>query len=508
MSTTSKLDRFQDQLEAARRANGHVAPPQNLEAEQAVLGAVLLADAALGQIVDVGLLPEDFYREAYGLIYQAMLDLHALGEPVDALTLVEQLRQAGRLDRVGGRAAVDLLSASCPSLPSAPRYAAIVRDASHLRQIQAAALKVQQAGSLDDAAAHAEDLRALQAAHAGAADGDWLTGIGMDPTAEPLEPLPYIDGFPFMHAASSAIISGKTGGGRSYLMEACAYDAAKAGVRVLYAGSEITLPEFHARSADIAQRRQDDLSDPILRALLDENVRYLPLVDLLQAAWANPVAWRTQVPERYDVVILDPVSAIADALGLDFLKDNAEYTRFYNTLIQPLVTAGLAVLMPDNEGHAEEAQGRPMGVAQKGNVGDLRFACKTIRGAILITAKKTRSVRAGHGDGQTWRFHEHDRTITRDPAPNQPTTDGDWAPTFLMDRISKWVKEHADQATRVILNKVEGSKQHKPIALDTLVRHGYIEAYQDGQATRHRHLRDYHDGDPITDQKGHPEATS
>src|SRR4051812_27801896 len=91
--------------------NGPVAPPQNLEAEQSVLGAVLLSDTALpALIIDERLHPDDFYRESHGRIYQAMLDLHSVGEPVDALTLVEHLKQAGDLGSVGGPAANELLA--------------------------------------------------------------------------------------------------------------------------------------------------------------------------------------------------------------------------------------------------------------------------------------------------------------------------------------------------------------------------------------------------------------
>ena len=70
-----------------------MAPPQNLEAEQSVLGAVLLSDTALpALIIDERLHPDDFYREGHGRIYKAMLDLHTLGEPVAALTLVAAIR--------------------------------------------------------------------------------------------------------------------------------------------------------------------------------------------------------------------------------------------------------------------------------------------------------------------------------------------------------------------------------------------------------------------------------
>src|SRR3954447_580345 len=105
-------------MSAPERTNGHgsangggrsfeggpVAPPQNLEAEQSVLGAVLLSDTTLpALIIDERLQPADFYREAHGVIFKAMLDLHGAGEPVDALTLIEHLKQSGQLDAVGGR---------------------------------------------------------------------------------------------------------------------------------------------------------------------------------------------------------------------------------------------------------------------------------------------------------------------------------------------------------------------------------------------------------------------
>src|SRR4051812_7473949 len=110
-------------MSAPQGTNGHaapfagpLAPPQNLEAEQSVLGAVLLSDTALpALIIDERLQPEDFYRESHGRIYQAMLDLHTLGEPVDALTLVEHLKQAEERGPGGGRAPPVLLPRSGPA---------------------------------------------------------------------------------------------------------------------------------------------------------------------------------------------------------------------------------------------------------------------------------------------------------------------------------------------------------------------------------------------------------
>ena len=120
------------------------APPQNLEAEQSVLGSVLLSDTTLpALIIDEGLQAADFYRPGHGAIYQAMLDLHSLGEPVDALTLVEHLKQAGQLEEVGGRGAIDLLSAAVPSVGNVRQYAKIVRDNALLRRLLHASYDIQ-----------------------------------------------------------------------------------------------------------------------------------------------------------------------------------------------------------------------------------------------------------------------------------------------------------------------------------------------------------------------------
>src|ERR687887_1128345 len=127
-----------------RMPDGPVAPPQNLEAEQSVLGAVLLSDTALpALIIDERLHPEDFYREGHGRIYQAMLDLHTLGEPVDALTLVEHLKQAGDLESVGGAAAVEFLAGSVPAVGNVRQYARIVRDNAMLRRLLRASYEIQ-----------------------------------------------------------------------------------------------------------------------------------------------------------------------------------------------------------------------------------------------------------------------------------------------------------------------------------------------------------------------------
>src|SRR5438132_13743546 len=76
-------------------------PPQAIEAEQSVLGAMMLSKDAIADVVEV-LRPSDFYRPAHQLLYDTVLDLYSRGEPADAVTVSAELTRNGQLVRVGG----------------------------------------------------------------------------------------------------------------------------------------------------------------------------------------------------------------------------------------------------------------------------------------------------------------------------------------------------------------------------------------------------------------------
>jgi replicative DNA helicase len=110
-------------------------PPHNLDAERAVLGAVLLEGReALPRVVEV-LRPSDFYTEAHRAMYQAMLTLFDRGAPVDSLTLNEELRRTDQLQFVGGPAAIALLMEEASIAAHLGSYTAIVRDMAVLREL-------------------------------------------------------------------------------------------------------------------------------------------------------------------------------------------------------------------------------------------------------------------------------------------------------------------------------------------------------------------------------------
>jgi replicative DNA helicase len=120
-------------------------PPQNLEAEESVLGAMMIASgaiAAVSEILDAG----DFYRESHAKIYRAALQLYGKNEPVDAITLTNELEQRGELEEIGGRVRLHELARLVPATANARHYAEIVRENAMLRGLIRAGGEIAQLG--------------------------------------------------------------------------------------------------------------------------------------------------------------------------------------------------------------------------------------------------------------------------------------------------------------------------------------------------------------------------
>jgi replicative DNA helicase len=109
-------------------------PPQNLPAERAVLGAILLEPTVLPRAIEV-LLPEDFYKEGHRQIYATMLRLFERSEPTDQLTVAEELRRQGVLEEVGGQTALATLVEEATVSTNFGAYATIVREKALLREL-------------------------------------------------------------------------------------------------------------------------------------------------------------------------------------------------------------------------------------------------------------------------------------------------------------------------------------------------------------------------------------
>jgi replicative DNA helicase len=107
-------------------------PPQNLEAEQSVLGAILLDNSALYKALEV-ITEEDFYRSAHRKIFNAMLDLFNRNEAIDIITLSDRLKQANQLEEVGGTSYLTTLVNTVPTSANIRHHSRIVREKALLR---------------------------------------------------------------------------------------------------------------------------------------------------------------------------------------------------------------------------------------------------------------------------------------------------------------------------------------------------------------------------------------
>ncbi len=120
-------------------------PPQNLEAEQGVLGSMLLDRDAIARVVEL-IRSEDFYRDAHRRVYDTMVELFERGEPVDLITVTDRLRDKGQLDDVGGAAYVTALLNAVPTAANVEFYARIVLQKSMLRQLIGAGTQIAHMG--------------------------------------------------------------------------------------------------------------------------------------------------------------------------------------------------------------------------------------------------------------------------------------------------------------------------------------------------------------------------
>jgi len=119
-------------------------PPQNIEAEESVLGAMLVAESTLTRVIDeVKLNAEDFYLDKHRVIFGCIHDLYAASKPVDELSVAEALVQRNQIEEAGGKHYVSELAAKVPAAGNAKHYAEIVQQNSLLRRLLGAGQQIQ-----------------------------------------------------------------------------------------------------------------------------------------------------------------------------------------------------------------------------------------------------------------------------------------------------------------------------------------------------------------------------
>ncbi|MBU2074586.1 MAG: replicative DNA helicase, partial [Actinobacteria bacterium] len=120
-------------------------PPQDMAAEQSVLGSMLISKDACAEVSEV-LRGTDYYRPAHETIHDAIIDLYGRSEPVDMITVAAELQRRGELERIGGAPHLHTLSANVPIAANAGYYAEIVREKAILRRLVDAGTRIVQIG--------------------------------------------------------------------------------------------------------------------------------------------------------------------------------------------------------------------------------------------------------------------------------------------------------------------------------------------------------------------------
>ncbi|HEX5772459.1 MAG TPA: DnaB-like helicase N-terminal domain-containing protein, partial [Nocardioidaceae bacterium] len=129
----------------SRGGGGDRTPPQDNDAEQSVIGSMLLSKDAIADVIET-VRGTDFYRPAHETIYDAIVDLYGRGEPADPVTVAAELQRRGELGRIGGAPYLHTLSASVPIAANASYYAEIVREKAVLRRLVGAGTRIAQWG--------------------------------------------------------------------------------------------------------------------------------------------------------------------------------------------------------------------------------------------------------------------------------------------------------------------------------------------------------------------------
>ena len=120
-------------------------PPHNIEAEESLLGAMLLSKDAIASAVET-VSPDDFYKPAHGHLFEAIQTLYGRGEPVDPVTVAEELRRANLLEALGGKQAILRIQVGTPAAANAAHYARIVEEHALLRRLIAVAGEIAEMG--------------------------------------------------------------------------------------------------------------------------------------------------------------------------------------------------------------------------------------------------------------------------------------------------------------------------------------------------------------------------
>ena len=249
-----------------RRATGNRVPPHNLQAEESLLGAMLLSKDAIAAATEI-CTAEDFYKPSHGHIFDAITTLYGQGEPADPVTVADELGRADLLEAVGGPAALSELQANTPAISNASHYARIIEEHALLRRLIGVAGEIAELGysvpddigaTIDRAESMVFDLSQHRVADT-MADIHALLGLSMDRLEALYERGEAITGTPTgyvdvderlsgLQPSSLVVVGARPGCGKTSLaLGMAAHAAVEAGKPVLFFSLEMSHHEVTQR---------------------------------------------------------------------------------------------------------------------------------------------------------------------------------------------------------------------------------------------------------------------
>jgi replicative DNA helicase len=265
-------------------------PPQDLRAEQAVLGSVMISHRALDEIAG-GLTVKDFYRPAHGQIWEVITELWAKGEAVDPVTVANELEARGQLTRCGGAPYLHTLTQVVPTASNVTYYSGIVADKAVLRRVREAGLRIRQLAEHGNRGASMADVLAFvrkeveAATTTGDHDGDvvqfgdlydaWTKQMAGGIEVGEVVPTPWPEinvllggGF---HPGRSYLIAARPGAGKTTGGLNIAAGAAEAGFPALVVSAEMS--SFEVTGKILAAGGAAEYTEIVKYAMSDETHR-------------------------------------------------------------------------------------------------------------------------------------------------------------------------------------------------------------------------------------------
>jgi len=509
---------FDPDYDTSPYRDGGITPAQDMTAEQATLGAMLIDNNQIPTVTAL-ITPNDYYRPAHAQIHQALVALHETGhaERIDPVVLAAHLEQTGQLTHIGGAPYLHTLTTPeiCPNPGNAGIYADTIRLAANARTIYDLGTKLRQLGTkrylddLDDtfdAAYQALDTAASNygpaatPANTGLHDLSWIL-TGTPPRVDPPDLLQRDDGHHLFYRGKINGLFGDPEHGKTWVAQA-------AMVEDLNNGHTCAMIDVDHNGPDHTAAR-------------------LLLLGAHPHTIANPHRFRYYEPQEpdqlraacKDLTNLKPATLVVDSIGevLAMLStnpnDEIEVTNAFRTTLVPIAATGTAVITIDHLPKGTEARqaGQAIGsIAKKrmmrGSYIRVDARTKPAPGTIGYLTLRVEKDTSGElrrtspgGYAGTFTLDSRDPAVTRwtiTTTDNPTTTDGRFRPTHVMERISRYVEDHDRCTSRAIREAVGGKSTVVKTALEILINEQYIATFAGARnATLHHSIAHYREKD-------------